>query len=323
MIPFPAPLVVKSTGIVLSDIIIRSAILQGLANLRAKPWLLKKYVFAGLPLDELTAQEYGQKTVDQATNWFLNQDIKVFLTVRQASATYPSISIELANSSEGETTLGDVNYQAYEDSDLQWPTLYGPFQVPAYNPLTGQMTIPDSPISLGLGMVVVDDQGDIHALTDILDDQTVITDTGITSTLNAVQLKGTPPALTASQEACQYRDTYQIGVHCGGEPEYTIWLHAIMQFILLSYKESLLEARGYERSTFSSSNLAFNEAIASSSGDIVFSRYITLTGFVRHQWPKTILPKITTVDTDLSVIPEAPSIVPIPIDEEDDGKTFW
>lgn len=329
MLAQPTPLQTKSTGIVLTDILLRSAILKGLANLRAKPWLLKTYVFSGLPQDELTAKEFGQKTVDQALAWFMNNEIKVFLNIRQSPANYPCISIMLQAESEAETTLADVHYEPAEDSDLKWSTLFGPFAVPAYNPQTGQVTIPDgnfldynTPLSLGFGMVLVDDLGGIHEFHDIIDNNTVIIDTGITAPMQTALLKGVPPSLVARMESVSERVTFQVAVHCGGEAEYTIWLHGILKFILLAYKETLLEARGYERTSFSSSDLMLNSSL-STDPELVYSRYITLTGYVRDQWPKTILPKIVTVDTYLTVIPEAPSTTPIEIEEDDDGATFF
>lgn len=62
-----------------------------------------------------------------------------------------------------------------------------------------------------------------------------------------------------------------------------------MEFILLRYKETLLEARGFERSTISTGPL-YN--YSETDKEMVFVRDITLSGYVRQYWPKMISPKI-------------------------------
>jgi hypothetical protein len=62
-----------------------------------------------------------------------------------------------------------------------------------------------------------------------------------------------------------------------------------------------LEARGFEKSTVQSK--AFVESKLPNQVQAVYSRYVVLSGQVRHYWPKTILPKIQEVGVDITVEP--------------------
>lgn len=297
--PSNTPVVTKSFGIFQSDIILRSALIKGLQNMRAKPWLLD-YCFASLPQDQLTADLYGQKTVDAAKKWFLEGgdgghpiEVKVFLNTRLDPASTPSISIALQSSGEDDATIGDVHYETEEDSTLQWPTLYGPFSVVSYNPKTGVVVMPPSAAnaSLGLGCVFIDDTGEIHSVLELIDGVTFRTAKDIRSPMSKAQLKGGAPSLSAQMESVVMAETYLIGIHVNGDDEKLIWLHSIVTFVLLAYKETLLEARGYERSRLTSAEMGFNSRL-SDSGEPVYSRFISIIGYVRQQWPKAIKQKI-------------------------------
>jgi hypothetical protein len=56
---------------------------------------------------------------------------------------------------------------------------------------------------------------------------------------------------------------------------------------LLRYKESLLEARGFSQTSFSSSDVAPNQYMSTPGGENVFSRFVTLSGMVENSWIKS------------------------------------
>jgi len=75
------PSTTSTLGIHQSDVIIRTAIIAALADLRANPWKLD-YVFSSLPKDTLTAKSYGEKDIAQAKRWFLSTEIPVTMVPR-------------------------------------------------------------------------------------------------------------------------------------------------------------------------------------------------------------------------------------------------
>lgn len=321
----------KTFGIFQSDLIIRSAITQGLAELRKKSWLLD-FCFASLPQDELTARDYGQSTIDKAKAWFLAQKLPVMMnTTNQPPTTFPCISIQLVSSNEDAKTHGDVNYDVSEDNDMSWPALYGPFDAVSYNPVNGVLVFPDDvadKLVLFPGQIVIDRTGGFHQIIEAIDAVTVVVDKNLTVDFSQAVVKGQPPSIITSIESVVFSETYQIGCHVNGEPEQLTWLHSIVVFLLLAYKQVYLEARNFERSIISSSEFSDNPFLG--EGQTVYSRFITLSGYVRQMWPGAIAQKITGVQSQ-PIIEGGGVMYPNATDEEikdasfigDEDKTFF
>jgi hypothetical protein len=66
----------------------------------------------------------------------------------------------------------------------------------------------------------------------------------------------------------------------------------------LRYKQVFLEARGFERSVFQSTDFDRSEV---SEGEFVFSRFVSISGYVRQYWPKAFNPLIQAVEGILVV----------------------
>lgn len=297
----------EAQGIQQSDIIIRAAIMAAIKDMRANSYLLD-YVFASLPDDELTAKEYGEAEVEKAKDWFLHQEIKVFLNVNVNSVTFPCISIALANSVEDDTTLGDVHYQPIENTDREWPTLAGPATPTSYDPVTGTVVFADGALDgliVAPNMLLCDTAGNQYKIIEVPDyDGTFTIAPGTAVDLTNAVIRPQRPAFITEIESASYRETYSLGIHVDSEPVHATYLHSIVVFALLRYKQALLEGRGYERTSLSSSDLRRDEETLPEN---VYSRYIQVSGFVRQAWPKITKPKVTT--TIVQPIPDSLSNV--------------
>jgi hypothetical protein len=105
----------STVGIFQGDIIIRSAVLLGLKELKSHPELIED-VLASLPQDDVTADRYGSLTISQCKKWFADTDIDVLLGLKFKYMEKPAIvAIELGEENENETTIGDKNYEPLED----------------------------------------------------------------------------------------------------------------------------------------------------------------------------------------------------------------
>lgn len=321
-LPLPPSMTTEAIGIHQSDVIIRTALVAAIADLRANPWLLD-YVFASLPRDDMTMKDYGEKEVQRAKEWFLRTAIPVFMTPRLDEVKIPCITIKLMDSNEDIVTLGDVHYISREDNDSQWPALSPVFTPDKYNSATGIMVVStqiQEALVIAAGMVVVDNIGKSHEILEVYEDGSFAIAQGTVADFRNSVIKGAKPSYVTSLESTGYRETYQIGVHVSGEPVYLTWLHSIVVFILLRYKQTLLEARGFERSVFNSSDFDKNEGLPTSEN--VFSRYVSITGYVRQYWPKDLKPKITSFDPYLlaEAMDEAS---PEPDVDELDKDSLW
>ncbi len=284
-------------GILQSDVLVRKALEAALADIRANPWLLD-YVFAYLPKDGLTVSEYGHKEVVNAKRWFLANNVRVVMvTAMNAGDRLPAISVELVESTEAnENTLGDVHYNPLEGVPAPVPTLTDPFTPTSWNSQTATLVLPPSAVAqvdVVPGMSIVLPNGSSYAITEVLDEATVVV-VGAGENMNWARAVVQPPApaLVRHMESASFKETYSLGVHIHGEPAYLTYLHSVLVFCLLRYREVLLEARGFERSSFSSSDAARNAFFGEEN---VFSRYVTLQGYVRHYWPKLVVPTLTSV----------------------------
>jgi len=329
-IPTPPPSadVSDALGIHQSDIIIRTALLAALQDMRSNPYLLD-YCFAGIKKDALTSQAYSKEVLN-AKKWFLKQDVRVVMATQMNSGEkLPCISIELTESVEAdENTLGDIHYFPVENLQEPHPDLCSPFTPTAWDPITGTLTLPSETIpqvDVEVGMVLVDRNGKQYPITEVFSaGQFSIEGAGPNTNLRNSTIRGSSPSFRRHMESASFRESYTLGIHTHGEPVYLTYLHSIVVFCLLRYREVLLEGRGFERSHFSSTDQARNAFFDKES---VFSRYISISGYVRQYWPKLIVPRITSVlmqpkvgifqegDNDINIYPplaivEDPSTYP-------------
>lgn len=300
-VPYLVPQSGDALGVFQSDIVVRTALLAAMADLRANPWLLD-YVFASLKKDGLTQAIYGAE-VQAAREWFLHTNIRVVMNTQMNSGnTLPCLSIELASSAEvvEEATLGDTHYQAVEDVDTVWPDLCTAFTPLSWDFATQTLVIPEltsTQVDLVAGLVLVDAAGNQYPVMSVSDAQTaVLAGGGENLGLSGCVLRGPRASAVRHMESSSFRETYTIGIHVHGRPVLLTYLHSIIVFCLLRYKEVLLEQRGFERSSFSSSEAARNAFFAEEN---VFSRYVSLSGNVRQYWPKLIAAKLTSLELGL------------------------
>lgn len=281
-------------GIFQSDIIIRTALETALRDLRVNNWLLD-YVFASLGQDQLTFQSFGKGEIERAKKWFMTTDIPVILTPRIDEAKMPCISIALEDSGEtGETTLADIHYETDLDIDQNTP-LAGPLTPIGYNASIGQILVRDIDLN-GLfvvpGMLIMDRNGNRFPILDIHDSNGTssaifIAIDSLTDLTNAT-IVGQSPMFKLPLESTEMKESYNIGCHVNTELTHLLYLHSIVVFILLRYKQRLFEARGFEMSSVGSGGIQASDG----ETELVYERYVSLSGKVRQYWPKDLVPTI-------------------------------
>jgi hypothetical protein len=296
-LPLPESLT-QIVGIHQSDVIIRSALEAALADIRANPWLLD-YVFASLPQDTITWKQYGERDVQEAKKWFLSTNIDVTILPTIDESRWPKLTVEIVDSREvePEASIGDVNYTPYEQNDSSWPALnQQPITPSSYTPSTGIVKLPAAPeFGMYAGMYLVDRVGQEHEILEIIDETTFKIDPGTVADLSRSNIKSRRPSWNVAVESSSFKETYRIGVHVQNEPAHLIWLHSIVVFAIQRYKQVLMEARGLERTTFGSTQIGRDERFEAEN---IFSRYLSLSGYVRQFWPKAVTRTIDGVDFD-------------------------
>jgi hypothetical protein len=178
------------------------------------------------------------------------------------------------------------------------------------------------------GHIVVDAVGALHPITCVDDNDNIYIELNCTADLNGFVIKGQKPYLITHLESARYRETYSIGCHVVGEPVHLTYLHSILVFCLLRYKESLLEARGFERSVLNSQMMRLD---SDTLPHVIFSRYLTISGTVSQYWPKVIAPVVDAVEADVAASTDgygkgrSPTLTDVPDldDDDDDDSDSW
>jgi hypothetical protein len=279
-------------GIFQGDIIIRTAVKAAIDDLRANPWALD-YVFSSLAADELTISTYGQKEIDRAKQWFLNNDIPVVNNLRVDNLRLPCVSISMQESSEQDNTLADKNYDVEEIFNEYSPVLYGPFAAMSYDSETGRLMMPVEVLNTTIpaeGMIIEDASGCSSSITEAHGEEVYVAPNLLLKT-GKLWLKSRFKQ-KVQLEAANFKESYVIGCHSRGEPFECLYLHSIILFCMMRYRQKLLEERGFVRSSVSSTDVRVNESFDT---EIVYSRFITLNGYVRQFWPKQITNPIENV----------------------------
>lgn len=261
-------------------------------ELGKNPWLIED-VLSDVVTDPLLSEIYGQKEVDNAKEWFKNNKIAVVMKYRKDQMQFPCVTIAMGSSSESESDarLADQSTEVEELTpekiNKPIPYVIKPFPVTSY----------------ALGVMALPEDADLSTLAKdmLLMDPATGDAFPIKSISNAgVEIEGAP-ALTATKygiipqyryfrarrEMATFTEAYTIGCHVGsGDPAPLLWLHSIVLYGLLRYRESLFEARGYQISSVSSTDFVRSTDFEIDR-DAAFSRWINMSGKVENTWLKT------------------------------------
>jgi hypothetical protein len=286
------------------DVIIAETIRQGIEDLRKNPWLLDD-VFSAFRNEPALKDKYGEKEISAAKDWFLNNKIEVNLRYRNDKDQFPCVTIALGSSIEKEDMkhLGDLSthVETLMPNQIGKPIAYivKPFTPEEYDLATGIVTVPTS-VSLRqvrAGQILVNpDNANGYVISEVTANGLRIEPNLDLSGVNRLGVIPKFQFYRVRREHTFFQENYSIGCHAHGDPATLIWLHAIVLYLILRYRESLLEARGFTQSSVSSSDMTPNPAFDNPGGENVFSRYITLTGQVENSWLKTPYRVIEAVD---------------------------
>lgn len=271
-------------GIFQGDLIIATGIKEGLRLLREDSWQLD-YIFSSLVNDPIASQNgFGLEEIKNAREWFLKTNVNVTMGYIPEPPEFPAISITIKDDSEAENTLGDINYETQVDSG-GWENLTIKFSAIDYDYQTGVLTIPLGIVqSLAVlpGMYVVLSNGHYYKIKSLQSVNQLVIDS-VNDDFTEIVLRGANPSLGTKIESNFEKQTYVIGAHAKGPATYCIYLTSILKYIILRYKQDLFEARGFERTSYSSTPFMPDGDMPT---EMSYQRFINFTGYIRNDWPK-------------------------------------
>ena len=274
-----------TSGIVQSDLLIRQAIIAGLAEMRRQTWIIE-YALSWLDDDDLTSQEYGRRVMDREKAWFQKTNIPVRLAYTSDAPVNPCITVQLLECSEESNSLGDVDVDPIQVVD-EWPALTAPFNPLAYETLTGRLEFPASVLDVLVivpGMSIVTREGRSLPIVSVEEDVAILAP-GTVADLRGCVIKGTNPSRLIQREAAFFNEAYEITIQAG-EASHLMTLFTLVLTTLLRGRQDLLEARGFGESVVTSGPI---ETFQGENGPSFFVRSIRIQGRVRQTWPKRMV----------------------------------
>lgn len=282
-------------GIFQLDLTVKTAIELGLEDMRKNPWLID-HMLEDCNTNPYLKAKYGQKQIDACREWFLNNQIDIYMRPRNDKDRYPCIAITMGSSPEKDEmkTMADQSTESVilmpQTIGKPIPYIMKPFVPTGYDISTGEVSI--DPETKGLekvspGMILVDPaNGQGFVIIDVTEDGLQI-ESGIQ--LDATQLAVVPQFqyYKARIEHTFFQESCEIACYGHGDPQVAMWLHSIALYAILRYRESLLEAQGFSQSSVSNSALQADPYYQGPDGEQAFVRSISLTGQTEPSWIKS------------------------------------
>jgi hypothetical protein len=281
-------------GVFQGDVIIKAMIDLGLEEMRKNLWLFDQ-AFESLKAIQYVSDKYGQANIDAAKEWFKNNKIDVYMRPRNDKDVLPFVSI-LPGGSQEKTEmklLGDLTPYTKKLLPVEIgkpiPYVVKPFTPIGYIAETGILTVDTTTPGYGLispGMVLVNPaNGDGYVIQNVIGNSILI-EPGIEIAASQLGVVPKHQYYEARIEHTFNQETYSIGCYAHGDPQNLIWLHTIVYYAIMRYREMLLERNGFAESVVSSGEIAEDPNYEGPGGEQAFVRFITLTGQVEQSWIK-------------------------------------
>ena len=276
-------------SIFLGDIRIRTAIELGLEDVKKNPWLLQDILGDTVSNPYLRAR-YGSQ-IESCKQWIENNRIYTFMSARDDKMEFPCVVIEMGTSNEKTDMkhMADLSTESVKliPNDINKPIPYviKPSLTGTYNSGTGAFAFSaDVDLNnISPGMILVDPtNGNGYIIQSVTVANQVNLLPGLTMT---GAFYGIIPKYQYYESAIGHtfmEEPYKIS--CSAMDQQTLlWLHSIVVYSLLRYRQVLLEKDGFAQSLISSGPMYPNPDY-SDAGQVMWSRDINLTGQVENRW---------------------------------------
>jgi hypothetical protein len=308
------------------DVFFRRIIELILKDIRQNPWLIDD-ILSDFITDPMLSGIYGQKEIQNAKKWITENEVSVFLPHRMDLEKMPCITIAIGSNSEDRSLarLSDLTHIVETLTPSQVgkviPYIIPPFYYTSYDQATGFFEIPDSInlIIIEPGMAVINPDTGQGFVINKKSNTGFFINPGTSINFNVIGIIPEYRIYKARREIATFQESVSLGCHVHGDPNALLWLHSILMYGLLRYREGVIESRNFQISNIQSTDMIRNNAF-DSFGENVYSRFITITGQVENTWikaPKSIIESINVingVEAGLILINEENGEVPEIID---------
>jgi len=275
------------------DTIIKTAIELAVEDIKKNPWIIDD-IFSQFVDNPMLRQKYGQKEINRAKEWILNNKINYYMKYRVDNMDFPAVTISMGNSNEDKSlaTLADqsVCVEELDPCEMNKPIAYivKPFQVESYDENTGIIEAPEGTEGINLvgkDMVAIDPEtGNGFIILEKAGNNGFRIAQGSNLQVNTIAVIPKYQIYRARRERIISQETYNIGCHSHGDPSTLLFLFSLVKYALLRYREGLLEFNNFQLGTIQCTDMIKNDAFGQ---DNVYSRFIMLSGQVEEDWLKS------------------------------------
>lgn len=274
--------------IFLGDLRIKACIELFLEDISKNEWLIND-VLGDTVANPYLVKLYGSQ-IESCKQWLKNNRINIFMSERDDRVEFPCVVIEMGTSNEKAEMkhMADLSTQVVNmiPNNINKPIPYVVKPLSGtYDTNLGTFTF-SSPVDLNLvgeGMILLDPaSGTGYVINSNYAPNTVMLTKGLT--LKAERF-GIIPKYQYYQTRIGhsfFTEPYKITVNAIDQ-QTCLWLHSIVVYALLRYRQSLLEADGYAESMISSGKMYPNLDF-SDTGQVIWSRDVNITGQVENRW---------------------------------------
>ena len=296
-------------SVISTDLIIRGALEAGIADLRRNSYLLDD-CFGGLVNDIVTKAEYGQKEVEAAKQFILNNNLPILLPYRVDAPMFPCILItqNAASEAQNRSSLADDGEdEAYDPSKAGKliHRMLPNFTPESYDQSKGYIELPSphSTYQLAPNMLLVARNGNKYPIRAIIDNTVFQIDANINEDFRDAYVVPEPNNWLAHREQLFFSESWTI-TSIASEVSHAGWLRQLVIYCLGRYREAYLEGRGFAISSFQAGPVS----LAPIQGNRAFESRITLNGDVEFSWIKYVAPKFNRVEGEIKILemPETP-----------------
>jgi len=291
----------------LPDLIVESIIRDGLNNARRDETVIED-VFQDLTLS-FASKKYGQAEIEKIKTVIRNKEVSVVHAFAINNITNPCISIHLSEDFEEESQAPMGGYQRNFTQPFTSPEkLAALVRVPSFTPTSydsavGTVYVPDG-VNLAAvhkNLLFVDtDKNEFYILGGInneLGAKQFLIEAGATPTIGAgCEIKSSIDYDQFLQRGNAERTAIVLGIHTQ-EALLTKYLYTLVKYFILSRKRDMI-TRGFQLNNYSGSDFQRNQDFEANN---VFSRHITLSGLVLHDWRSDKVQLIDNVDVRVKV----------------------
>jgi hypothetical protein len=276
------------------DMVLKSMVELSLEDMRQNPWLIDDMLSICISNPYLN-QKYGQKHIDACKEWFLNNNIEVYLRPRMDEDRSPCINIVPGPADEKDEMkhMGDASTEVAtllpKQIGKSISYIVKPFTPTGYDMDTGMVYVENSVNleNVRQGMILVNPTTGEGVVIQEVTTNGIMIESNIS--LNATQLAIVPQYqyYRAAVEHTFFQETSQILCHSHGDPQTVLWLHSIVLYAVLRYRENLFEGLGFTQTSVRNSSLSEDSNYSGPNGEQAFVRSVTVTGMTENTWIKT------------------------------------